>query len=136
MPDNNIEAVLNESNEIEARLVPEQGVQTQLDLVYLYDPENLNVKHDDTLEGNGNSSSPLKISEKILEEIKRGGDTFVFEFDASQTEWVIVHNLKKKPSVTVVDSADTVMVCAVQYNDENTITIELNAAFKGTAYLN
>lgn len=136
MPDNNIEAILSGSNELEASLVPEQGVQTQLDLVYLYDPDHLDVKHDDTLEGKGNTNSPLKISEKILEEIKRGGDTFVFEFDASQTEWVIVHNLKKKPSVTVVDSADTVMVCAVQYNDENTVTIELNAAFKGTAYLN
>lgn len=128
MPDNTVD--------IEARLIPEQGIQTQLDLVYLYNPDTLDVKHDDTLDGRGNSIDPLKVSEKILDEIKRGGDTFVFEFDASQTVWVINHNLKKKPSVTVVDSADTVMVCAVRYNDENTITIELNAAFKGTAYLN
>ena len=136
MPDNNVEAILTTSNDIQARLIPEQGIQTEMDVVYLYAPSAIDVAHDNTLEGNGSTTSPLKLSEKVLSDIRRGGDTFVFEFDASQTEWVIVHNLKKRPSVTIADSADNVVVCAVQYNDENTITIQLNAAFKGTAYLN
>lgn len=126
MPDTNIEA----------RLIPEQGIQTEVDLRYLNNPNDLVVKHDDTLKGDGIVSSLLGISDDILNQIKRGGDTFVFEFDASQTSWQITHNLHKKPSVTVVDSADTVMVCAVRYNNDDTLTIELNAAFKGTAYLN
>jgi len=94
------------------------------------------VYHDDTLKGDGRPDNLLGLSESIIQRIDRGGNTFVFEFDASQTVWVINHNLNKKPSVTIVDSADTVVVCAVKYNDENTITIELNAPFKGTAYLN
>lgn len=136
MPDNNVEAILTTSNDIQARLIPEQGIQTEMDVVYLYTPSAIDITHDNTLEGNGSTTSPLKLSENVLRDIRRGGDTFVFEFDASQTEWVIVHNLRKRPSVTIADSADNVVVCAVQYNDENTITIQLNAAFKGTAYLN
>lgn len=122
--------------DIEARLIPEQGIQTQLDVVYLYDPENLNVVHDETLEGKGNPSAPLKLSQELLDEIHRGGNTFVFEFDASQAQWEINHNLNKRPSVTVVDSAETVMTCAVEYVDANNIRITFNAPFKGTAYLN
>lgn len=136
MPDTNIEATLTMSNDVEARLLPEQGIQTQTDVVYLYNPEEISIKHDETLEGRGTTAAPLKISEEILAEIHRGGNTFVFEFDASQASWEINHNLKKKPSVTVVDSADTVMTCATEYIDENNIRITFNAPFKGTAYLN
>lgn len=136
MPDTNIEATLTMSNDVEARLLPEQGVQTQTDIVYLYNPDTIDVKHDETLEGNGTTANPLKLSDELLAEIHRGGNTFVFEFDASQSEWIINHNLNKKPTVTVVDSADTVMTCAKEYIDMNNVKITFNAPFKGTAYLN
>ena len=136
MPDTNIDATLNVSNNIEATLIPEQGIQTQTDLVYLYNPDTVNVQHDETLEGNGSTTHPLKLSQELLEEIHRGGNTFVFEFDASSNTWLVNHNLNKKPSVTVVDSADTVMTCATEYIDKNNIRITFNAPFKGTAYLN
>lgn len=136
MPDTNIDATLIMDNNIEARLVPEQGIQTQTDLVYLYNPDAVKVQHDETLEGNGSTSHPLKISDELLAEIHRGGNTFVFEFDASQTTWRINHNLNKKPSITVVDSADNVMTCAKEFIDMNNLEITFNAPFKGTAYLN
>ena len=136
MPDNNIEATLTMSNDVEARLIPEQGIQTQTDVVYLYNPEDITVKHDETLKGRGTTLSPLALSDDLLEKILHGGDTFVFEFDASQTVWEINHNLHKKPSVFVVDSADNVVVCSVRYNSPDPLTIELNAPFKGTASLN
>ena len=136
MPDTNIEATLTMSNDVEARLLPEQGIQTQTDIVYLYNPDTIDVKHDETLEGKGTTANPLKLSDELLAEIHRGGNTFVFEFDASQSEWIINHNLNKKPTVTVVDSADTVMTCAKEYIDMNNVKIIFNAPFKGTAYLN
>lgn len=137
MPDTNIDATLVMSNEVEATLIPEQGIQTQTDIVYLYNPETVeDVHHDSTLEGTGKESDPLKLSDELLREIHRGGNTFVFEFDASQSTWRIRHNLNKKPSITVVDSADTVMTCAKEYIDMNTVEITFNAPFKGTAYLN
>jgi len=62
--------------------------------------------------------------------------TFVFEMGVAQNEWVITHNLNKRPSVVVVDSANTVFEPGVEYIDDNTVKITMNAPFKGYAYLN
>ena len=61
---------------------------------------------------------------------------FVFEQSESSKEWIIIHNLNKKPSVTVVDTEDRVVIPYVQYISDNEIHLEFNAAFKGWAYLN
>ena len=53
---------------------------------------------------------------------------------ASDT-WVIAHTLGGKPSVTIVDSADTHVVGDVTYNSTNQITVSFTAAFSGKAYL-
>ena len=50
--------------------------------------------------------------------------------------WEINHNLNKKPSVTVVDSGDNVVIGEVQYVDNNKLTVSFNASFSGKAYLN
>jgi hypothetical protein len=52
------------------------------------------------------------------------------------TVWSVIHNLGRHPSVTVVDSGGTVGWCEVLYNDANSLTITVAAAFAGTAYLN
>lgn len=115
--------------DIEARLIPEQGIQAQLDLVYLYDPEHISIAHDNTMVGDGSTRAPLGVKPDLFE-------TFVFPFDASSTEWVIQHGLGKNPSITVVDSAGNVIACDRRYVDGNTVVILFNAPFKGTAYLN
>jgi len=51
-------------------------------------------------------------------------------------EWNINHNLNKKPSVTVVDSGDNVVIGEVQYIDNNNLTVSFSASFSGKAYLN
>jgi len=50
--------------------------------------------------------------------------------------WVITHNLKKYPSVTVVDSLGNVVIGDVQYTNINTVTLTFNGGFSGQAYLN
>ncbi|MBO4284750.1 MAG: hypothetical protein J5895_00775 [Alphaproteobacteria bacterium] len=62
--------------------------------------------------------------------------TFIFEQAVASDEWTITHNLKKHPSVTVVDTADNVIWPAVQYLDDNSCVARFNAATKGKAYLN
>ena len=61
-----------------------------------------------------------------------------FEFDQGQPAlvWTIQHNLNKFPSVSVVDTANTVVNSQVNYIDENNITINNTAQFAGKAYLN
>lgn len=61
---------------------------------------------------------------------------FMYEQAVPSDVWVIEHNLNKKPSITVVDSADTVIVGAYEYNDLNTVTLTFNEPFVGKAYLN
>lgn len=55
---------------------------------------------------------------------------------ASSTIWNIVHNLNKKPNVTVVDSGDNVCIGEIQYISDNVINIVFNYEFSGKAYLN
>lgn len=49
--------------------------------------------------------------------------------------WVITHTLSGKPSVMVVDSADTVVVGDVTYISNTEIHVDFTAAFSGFAYL-
>lgn len=62
--------------------------------------------------------------------------TFIFEQGVSSDVWQIEHNLNKYPAVSVVDSAGNEVIAEVTYNDLNNITITMQAAFKGKAYLN
>ena len=63
-------------------------------------------------------------------------DTFVFDQAQVSDTWVIVHNLGKYPSVTVIDSAGTQFLTQVEYNSKNQLTIYMNSATTGKAYLN
>ncbi len=54
-----------------------------------------------------------------------------------ESVWYInSHGLEKYPSVTVVDSAESVVVGQVEYIDLDNIRITFNAGFSGEAYLN
>ena len=54
----------------------------------------------------------------------------------SSATWTIAHNLRKFPSVTVKDSAGSIVIGEIVYNDENNITLTFSGAFSGEAYLN
>ena len=53
----------------------------------------------------------------------------------ASTLWTITHNLGGKPSVTIVDSADTVVVGEVKYNSNSEVEVNFTSAFSGFAYL-
>lgn len=61
---------------------------------------------------------------------------YIHEQGESSAEWHITHNLKRFPSVTVVDSGENVVMGYVTYVDENNVVVTFNAAFKGKAFLN
>lgn len=61
---------------------------------------------------------------------------FTFAQATPLAMWTIAHNLGKFPSVSVVDSAGTIVVGEVTYTDANNLQVAFNAAFSGTAYLN
>jgi len=51
------------------------------------------------------------------------------------TSWTVTHTLGGKPSVMVVDSADTVVVGDVTYVSNTELRIDFTAPFAGYAYL-
>lgn len=60
----------------------------------------------------------------------------VYNKNVPSNEWIINHNLEKYPSVTVVDSANSIITGEVTYIDMNNLKITFQAAFSGRAYLN
>lgn len=65
-----------------------------------------------------------------------GYSTYIHEQMVSSSTWTITHNLGRYPSVTVVDSAGSVVVGDVTYVNKNRIILTFQGAFSGTAYLN
>jgi hypothetical protein len=71
-----------------------------------------------------------------LEEILIADSTYTQCFEVASDVWTINHGLGKFPSVTVVDSANTVVVGNVDYTTSNSLVITFNAAFSGCVFLN
>lgn len=61
---------------------------------------------------------------------------YQFTQNVASNEWTITHNLDKYPSVSVVDSAGTIITGEVTYLSLNALKITFRAAFSGKAYLN
>ena len=67
--------------------------------------------------------------------------TYTHNQSAASATWTITHNLNKFPSVTVIDSGDSVVQGEILYNSANQLTLTFYAgggtsAFSGKAYLN
>ena len=76
-------------------------------------------------------------SSTIAAEIFQGEDkNEVFLQNTASATWTINHSLNKRPAVTVVDSAGTVVEGAITYISDSQIIINFSAAFSGKAYLN
>lgn len=56
--------------------------------------------------------------------------------NAASATWSVSHGLGKKPSVMIVDSADSVLHGEIEYTDLNNLLINLSAPTSGKAYLN
>ena len=71
-----------------------------------------------------------------LADILADEGTYTQCFENASATWTVTHNLGKFPSVTVVDSANTVVVGNVDYTNSLQLVITFNAAFSGCVYLN
>lgn len=62
--------------------------------------------------------------------------TYTHDQSVASDTWTITHNLARYPSVTIVDSAGTVVVGGIAYVSVNQIVVTFSAAFSGKAFLN
>ena len=88
------------------------------------------------LAGNGNLTDLLYYDFAVFTLSSQGTPTFIFNQAVAATTWNVNHNLGKFPSVTVIDTANTVVNGECEYIDNNNITLKFSAAFAGKAYLN
>lgn len=65
-----------------------------------------------------------------------GDKTYVHHQSTPALVWEITHNLDKFPSVTIVDSAGSVVIGEVTYESENKLKVAFTVEFGGSAYLN
>lgn len=63
-------------------------------------------------------------------------EVFVYVQSTPSDRWEITHNLNKRPSITVADSAGSVVVGEYEYVDGNTVICTFSSAFSGECYLN
>ena len=81
------------------------------------------------------------IGREVMTQPIIGDITFTHNQNSTSATWVITHNLHRFPSVTVVDSANTIVQGTVVYNSNKRLTITFfeggdALAFQGKAYLN
>lgn len=65
-----------------------------------------------------------------------GDSSFTYTQAVPETTWNIQHDLGKFPSITVIDTANTVVTGQYTYIDNNNVTLTFSAGFAGKAYLN
>jgi len=81
------------------------------------------------------------IGKEVMTSPIIGDITFTHNQNTSSDTWVITHNLNRFPSVTVIDSGDSIVQGTVVYNSNKQLTITFFSggsgfAFQGKAYLN
>lgn len=105
---------------------------------------------EEDLDENGYSVIPtFGIPEKSIQEKARSGSsggsgggtsggisTYIHTQMTAAAQWMIPHNLGRFPSVTVADSAGSVVLGETEYLDRNTVRLTFSSAFAGHAYLN
>lgn len=96
---------------------------------------NINVAPSDYI--NEINGGALIDAQKDGKTVTLQSKTFIFEQGIASDTWQINHNLNKKPSITVVDTADEIQIPdMVIYNNKDTITVTFLSEFAGKAYLN
>jgi hypothetical protein len=86
-------------------------------------------------DGNGNAL-PISVSTTNVRVNGESLTSYKHYQNVAEAEWHIEHEMGKNPSVSVVDSANNIVVGEVHYIDTNVLIVRFKYPFKGTAFLN
>lgn len=131
------EFVNNEQPDIQAdfyiKVTPEKVSQLENDLNYQTDTQVQDAIQAESTVINNRIDTEV---ERLEEEIQESSNTFIYEQGIPATEWVINHNLNKRPSIDLVDYNGEVFEAFREYTSDNQVIIRLDSAGTGYAYLN
>ena len=112
------------------------SIQNPLVLDFSVQTADTNILDFSVQTADTNITLPFETSQSINPTIVVEPQTYIFKQNQASDRWEIKHNLNRYPSVTVVDTAGTVVIGGVQYIDANNILCTFSSPFSGTAYLN
>ena len=98
-------------------------------------PNQVNVYQDQPNHVLVDELQPNHVLIRSTESLSITAQRHVHTQSTASTTWVITHSLGGRPSITIVDSAGTVVIGEIQYNSNTQITVSFTAAFSGYAYL-
>lgn len=81
-------------------------------------------------------TTQMDIDMGIASQTGFGDKNYVHVQSVASAVWHVTHNLQKYPSVSIVDSAGSIVIGEVSYIDESSLEISFCAPFSGSAYLN
>lgn len=128
--------ILNKSQSVDARY----GVyDTEEDALDAMDSYGLDGRQVAVYSDKVNGKVKLYLYNKVLHQLEPITDTptqyFTYEQTTPSDVWTFEHPLERKVSVTVTDSAGTIMEGQVTINTGTEIEIQFNVPFWGYAYL-
>jgi hypothetical protein len=98
-------------------------------------PNNVNIYQDTPNNVTVDQDSPNLVVVRSTSASGVYTRRYVYTQTLASSEWVITHSLGGRPSVTVVDSAGTVVIGEVQYDSNTQVTVSFTVPFSGFAYL-
>lgn len=120
--------------------LPEKGKKDTLYL--LKSTQSFYIYNEETSKYNPATKDYESIINQYISELNKRIDNineyknYIYVQRSAESIWNINHNLNKMPSVTVVDSAGSVVVGDITYIDLNNIRIKFSGAFSGKAFIN
>jgi len=121
------------SNNVPNNVVVQEETANNVN-VYQDSPNSVIINEDTAAKVVVNQDSPNQVVVKLA---TTSGSTrrFVYTQASPAEVWTIDHSLGGRPSVTIVDTAETVVIGEVTYISNSQITVTFTAAFAGYAYL-
>jgi hypothetical protein len=97
---------------------------------------NIQIKNGDTINITSAGVSSTNVTVSGVAASGSGDKNYVHDQSSPSDTWVVDHNLSKRPSVSVVDSAGTLILCGVEYNSDSRCTLTFDSSTSGKAYFN
>jgi hypothetical protein len=104
--------------------------------VQLINKEDVSKKQNNLdFDGTGNKYPTVDGVNDAISKIKEDKN-FIYNQTNPSAVWNVTHNLEKRPTTTVVDTAGSHVVGQIDYINENEVIITFGASFSGYAYFN
>jgi len=98
-------------------------------------PNNVIINEDSANQVIVNQDAPNQVVVRLSAPASSNTRRYVHIQEQASSTWTIAHTLGGRPSVTVVDSAGTVVYGEVQYLSDTQVSVLFSAGFSGYAYL-